>query len=95
MHQLDLDLQSAMDYIGLRHDRLAAAFLLAKDSLPSFGEDIDAQVAGYVYALGNAVRANDSWSFESQRYFGKEGLEIMEHRTVTLLPKKDTVGSKN
>lgn len=92
MHQLDLDLQSAMDYIGVLHDRLAGAFLLTKDRLPSFGPHIDAQVARYVHGLGNWVRANDQWSFESQRYFGTKGLEIIQHRTVQLLPKTTASG---
>jgi len=87
MHQFNTDVQGAMDYIGKFHDRLAGAFLLTKDRLPSWGEPIDSQVARYVHGLGNWVRANDQWSFESQRYFGTKGLEIMKHRVVKMLPK--------
>jgi hypothetical protein len=87
MHQFDTDVQGAMDYIGDLHDRLAGAFLLTKDRLPSWGEPIDSQVARYVHGLGNWVRANDQWSFESQRYFGTKGLDIMKHREVKMLPK--------
>ena len=89
MHQFDTDIQGAMDYIGEQHDGLAEAFLLNKDHLPSWGEPIDSQVARYVDGLGNWVRANDQWSFESQRYFGTEGLDILKHRAVKLLPKVD------
>ena len=87
MHQFDTDVQGAMDYIGGLHDRLAGAFLLTKDRLPSWGEPIDSRVARYVHGLGNWVRANDQWSFESQRYFGTKGLDIMKHREVKMLPK--------
>lgn len=87
MHQFDTDVQGAMDYIGNLHDRLAGAFLLTKDRLPSWGEPIDSHVARYVHGLGNWVRANDQWSFESERYFGTKGLDIMKHRVVKMLPK--------
>lgn len=92
MHELDTDIQGAMNHIGELHDCLVDAFLFAKDRLPSFGECVDAQVARYVHGLGNWVRAGDQWSFESQRYFGTKGLEIMEHRAVNLLPKVVTSG---
>lgn len=93
MHQNDTDVNGAMRWIGEFHDRLAKSFLLTKDRLPSWGEPIDSQVARYVHGLGNWVRANDQWSFESQRYFGTKGLEILNHRVVKLLPKlKPTAG---
>jgi hypothetical protein len=38
IHQFDTDISGAMDYIGKFHDRLAGAFLLTKDRLPSWGE---------------------------------------------------------
>ena len=87
MHERDVDLQGAMDYIGELHEGLVKSFLLAKDRLPSWGEPVDSQVARYVHGLGNWVRANYQWSFESQRYFGTKGLDIMKHRRVELLPK--------
>ena len=87
MHERDVDLQGAMDYIGELHEGLVKSFLLAKDRLPSWGEPIDSQVARYVDGLGNWVRANYQWSFESQRYFGTKGQDIMKHRRVEMLPK--------
>ena len=87
MHERDVDLQGAMDYIGELHEGLVKSFLLAKDRLPSWGEPVDSQVARYVHGLGNWVRANYQWSFESQRYFGTKGPDIMKHRRVELLPK--------
>ena len=32
-------------------------------------------------------RGIDCWSLEAERYFGTKGLEVKEHRRVTLLPK--------
>ncbi|KAH7322510.1 terpenoid synthase [Stachybotrys elegans] len=34
----------------------------------------------YAECLGNWVRANDQWSYESARYFGDRGLEVMKTR---------------
>ena len=42
----------------------------------------------YVDHVLNWVRANDSWNFESGRYFGSEGPRIQKERVVRLLPKR-------
>ena len=49
---------------------------------------LDADVAKYVDGIGSWVRANDQWSFESERYFGKRGPEIYRNRWMTLMPKE-------
>lgn len=69
------------------HAALENRFNVAYSSLPRFGGPLDLEFQSYVDGLGNWVRANDAWSFESARYFGNRGLEIMETRTVNLLPK--------
>lgn len=96
MHELNTDIPGAMKWVDEYHDKLAAKFLSSLKKVPSWGKIIDDQVAIYVDGLGNWVRANDSWSFESQRYFGKRGLEVQEDRWVNLLPKQpqdaDVVG---
>jgi Delta6-protoilludene synthase len=43
----------------------------------------------YTEGLGNWVRANDQWSFESARYFGSHGLEIMKTRVVMIGKKAE------
>ncbi|KAF8987968.1 terpenoid synthase [Cyathus striatus] len=78
MHQLQLDVQGAFDWIGKLHDQLVDKFL----------DDYRKVVARYVDDLGNWVRANDQWSFESQRYFGKDGLRVLSERTIEQLPKQ-------
>ncbi|EPE04338.1 terpenoid synthase [Ophiostoma piceae UAMH 11346] len=40
----------------------------------------------YVEGLGNWVRGNDQWSFESLRYFGKNGPQVQKTRLVELTP---------
>ncbi|KAJ7116265.1 terpenoid synthase [Mycena crocata] len=87
MVQFNLNLNAALKWISDFHDRLVDEFFLFVKNLPSWGDILDPQVAVYVEGLGNWVRANDCWSFESERYFGKGGLEIQVHRRVTLLPR--------
>ncbi|KAI0294470.1 hypothetical protein B0F90DRAFT_1757050 [Multifurca ochricompacta] len=65
-----------------------------ENKIPKFGEPVDEQLVQYSDGLGNWVRANDQWSFESERYFGKKGAEFRRTRRVRLLPKRcsDEVG---
>jgi Delta6-protoilludene synthase len=48
-------------------------------------------VQEYCWSLGQWVTANVKWSFKTPRYFGKDGLDIMKHRKVALLPKIDVL----
>lgn len=87
-HQLHCDLASAISWIAEYHDEVAANFLTLYHELPSTGSrDLDEKVLQYVWGLGNWVRANDCWSFESWRYFGTNGEEVMNTRLVKLLLK--------
>ncbi|EIM82223.1 terpenoid synthase [Stereum hirsutum FP-91666 SS1] len=87
MNELDTDVPRAMDWVAQRHTQLEREFFTALSELPTWGEPIDGWVKEYVYGLGNWVRANDQWSFESQRYFGTKGMEIMKSRWLSVLPK--------
>ncbi|KAH8817740.1 terpenoid synthase [Flagelloscypha sp. PMI_526] len=80
------DLEGAMNFVSDLHDRLLDTFLDTAKNLPSFGATIDAWLVRYIDGLGNWVRASDSWSFESWRYFKGEGLTIQRERRVELLP---------
>ncbi|KZV89536.1 terpenoid synthase [Exidia glandulosa HHB12029] len=83
--QYRLDLDGALQWLEDYHGHLVTGFLDGRAALPSFGGECDVGVTQYVEGLGNWVRANESWSFESQRYFGSQGLETQRHRRVELL----------
>ncbi|KAJ7798178.1 terpenoid synthase [Mycena leptocephala] len=87
MNQYQMGVQEAMNWISDLHDKLANDFLETWNDVPTFGGPVDREVRIYLDGLGNWVRANDTWSFESERYFGKQGVEIMRTRTVDTLPK--------
>ncbi|KAI9447576.1 terpenoid synthase [Lactarius indigo] len=85
-----IDIQSAMNWVNDRHKELEARFMeLYENKMPKFGEPVDTELTRYVDGIGNWVRANDQWSFETERYFGKEAAEVGRTRWVTLLPKED------
>ncbi|KAJ7650918.1 terpenoid synthase [Roridomyces roridus] len=88
MNQYRMDVQDAMNWIGDLHDKIVDEFMVTWRSFPTFGGPVDREIRTYLDCLGNWVRANDSWSFESERYFGKDGVEIMQKRSVGLLPKR-------
>lgn len=87
MRQFHMDAQEAMDYIGALHDELVDEFLQTWHAIPTFGGPLDREVRIYCDGLGNWVRGNDAWSFESQRYFGLQGPEIERTRKFRLLDK--------
>ncbi|KAJ7611371.1 terpenoid synthase [Mycena polygramma] len=94
MHQYNLEAQDAINWISDLHDNIADEFLQVWKTLPTFGGPIDREIRTYVDGLGNWVRANDQWSFESERYFGKKGLEVLGSRKIVQLPKFDIAAQK-
>ncbi|KAF8266732.1 terpenoid synthase [Lactarius quietus] len=89
MHQHKTDIKGAMNWVCDYHKELESKFMdLYETKIPKFGEPVDTELAQYVDGIGNIVRANYQWSFETERYFGKSGPEIEKTRWVTLLPKE-------
>ncbi|THU84488.1 terpenoid synthase [Dendrothele bispora CBS 962.96] len=95
MNQYDLDLPGAMKWIGEFHDGIAEKFLNTYKNLPDWGPVINPQIQRYVDGLGNWVRGNDSWSFESWRYFRGKGPEIEKIRWVELMPREEATITPN
>lgn len=91
MHELNLGVQGAVDYVGDLIMRRIDDYVGYKDQLPSFGPDVNNQVKTYVAGIEDLVIAVLHWSFDCERYFGPQHAEIKEHRVVTLLPV-DTSG---
>ena len=89
MRQNKTDIQGAMNWVHDYHKEVEAQYMnLYENKIPKFGEPVDTELARFADGIGNLVRANDQWNFESERYFGKKGLEIEKTRWVTLLPKE-------
>jgi hypothetical protein len=69
-------------------------FLEAMAAVPKWGEPIDSQVREYCDGLGNRVRTNYKWNFESERYFGTQSPEIQSKKCISLTLKDHLKDSK-
>jgi hypothetical protein len=88
MNERGLDLQSAVDLVGDLCKQSIDRFSNDRNNLPSWGAKIDKDVSVYVNGLANWIVGSLHWSFESERYFGKNGQDIKANRVVNLLPRR-------
>ena len=86
MNEKGIGLDGAIDWLAKYSDDVLSKFQAQRQMLPSWDPDMDRIVDEFVERLAYWIRGLDSCSFESRRYFGTKGLEIKEHRMVTLLP---------
>ncbi|KAH0584468.1 hypothetical protein H2248_010004 [Termitomyces sp. 'cryptogamus'] len=93
MHQKKIGLSEAVNWIGDHHSKLGQQFLNDLKHVPHFDKMIELDVKHYLDGLGNWVRANECWSFESHRYFGMSGREVQQSRKVVLLPRSAQICS--
>ncbi|KAI9435079.1 terpenoid synthase [Lactarius indigo] len=87
MNEKGVDLNGALDWFMQHHGDMFDKLLEQHQKLPSWGPDLDPVVARFTEGVARWMRGHDCWSFESQRYFGKGGVEIQKHRVVTLFPR--------
>ncbi|KIM36702.1 hypothetical protein M413DRAFT_77956, partial [Hebeloma cylindrosporum] len=86
MVEKDLDLQGAINELERYIARVMAEFLDNAASLSTWGEEMDRKAKAYLDGLAQWIRGNDSWSFETTRYFGQEGLNIQKTRVMKIPP---------
>ncbi|KIM41852.1 hypothetical protein M413DRAFT_27416 [Hebeloma cylindrosporum] len=84
MNEYRLDLRDALTWLGTYTDAIVSRFLSNIKQIPSWDPDTDRRVRTYVDGLGQWVRGNDDWSYESKRYYGNDGLSIREDRILKL-----------
>lgn len=81
--------QDAVDWVVAYHAALEQQFHALYEKLTggraAVASSRDNVLLSYANGLGNWVRANDQWSFESARYFGARGLEVKKTRAVELV----------
>lgn len=87
MREQGLDLQDAVDYSGQLCKSAIQRFEDNRAILPSWGEEVDRQVAIYIQGMQDLIVGTLHWSFDSARYFGKDGETVKRERFIKLLPK--------
>ena len=88
MHHHGMSLQEAVDFVGDLCKKSIDRFIEDRARLPSWGREIDEQVHTYVQGLADLIVGVLHWAFDSERYFGKDGLKIKKDRIVELAPFK-------
>lgn len=88
MKEKSIGLQEAADYTGRHFKNLLDQFLNCKANLPSFGPKWDPVVAHSIMAMEAWVVGNLEWSFDVQRYFGRQHSQIKQTLIVDLYPKR-------
>ncbi|KAI0125634.1 terpenoid synthase [Xylariales sp. AK1849] len=88
MKEFDTDIQGAIDWAAKIHAGLVQQFNQIVLTVPRWGGPVDLDVQTYVDGIAQWVGANVQWSFESERYFGKRGLEVKKTRILQLLPQR-------
>jgi Delta6-protoilludene synthase len=88
MEEYHLDLQQALYWLAGYASKLTSNILASIRTLPSssWGEKIDRAVMLYIDRVGRGIRGYDAWSYETKRYYGDDGLKVLECRKITLLP---------
>ena len=95
MEERKIPLQAALDDLALRAKSHIRRFLDNQSRLPliaaqlGWSAEIQERLQEYVDGLGQWVRGEDDWSFESARYHGREGKTIRETRLVRLYEKRN------
>ncbi|KAN0100103.1 Isoprenoid synthase domain containing protein [Tylopilus felleus] len=87
MKELGTDVNGAMLWVQDLHAKVEQRFHAAMAALPEWDEPLNSQVKEYCDGLGNWVRGNYEWNFESGRYLGNRGMVIKENRWMALMPK--------
>ncbi|KII89723.1 hypothetical protein PLICRDRAFT_562693 [Plicaturopsis crispa FD-325 SS-3] len=90
MKERGMDDQAAADYVGVYFAELMSVFVEGRKRLTTRGPLVDADVARCVDAMGHWVVGNLEWSFQSQRYFGRDAAEVKRTLVVHLLPENET-----
>ncbi|KAL4252933.1 Terpene synthase [Abortiporus biennis] len=78
MSEHHVDLVGAINWVEEYANDTKERFTTMRKNIPSFGRDVDAQLAIYLDGVANFVRGHDSWCFESERYFGKNALDKLD-----------------
>lgn len=65
MHESDVGLQAAIDILTEMLAQRVEDYIKLKNQLPSFGPDVDQELAKYLHALENFVQGTVLWYYLS------------------------------
>ncbi|KAH8762474.1 isoprenoid synthase domain-containing protein [Diaporthe sp. PMI_573] len=77
--------QEAFDTVGELLQERYQNWDVVEGQVRSWGEEVDTHVRKYIEAIKCVVKANLYWSFESERYLGRDAAEIRRTRKIRVL----------
>ncbi|KAI0538595.1 isoprenoid synthase domain-containing protein [Xylaria digitata] len=80
-----LQAQEAFDCIGNMLNSRYERWEKAIGAMPDSGDEVNKHVERYVRGVVDVVRANLYWSFNSERYLGKDGAVVRQTRCLQVL----------
>ena len=97
MAEYNLGVQDALNWLGTYTDGVISRFFSYLKAIPSWDPDTDRKVQMYIDGVGQWVRGNDDWSYETERYYGDDRLMVRKDRILKIsqrpnLPWLDLVG---
>ncbi|CAE6452046.1 unnamed protein product [Rhizoctonia solani] len=85
MEHENLGVEEAIAYVDGRIRERVDEYVSIKKNLPSFGPDLDEQVASYIQGIEYFVQGFIEWSFITPRYFGDDAKRVRETGIVNLV----------
>lgn len=85
MNEHNIDLQAALYWLAGYATRTVARFMSDRAKLPFYGPELDAAINTFIDRMGRCVRGCDAWSYETERYYGKNGLMVQNTRKAVLM----------
>ncbi|KAN0079854.1 Isoprenoid synthase domain containing protein [Tylopilus felleus] len=82
MHERNVGLQAAIDILTEMLSQRVEDYVELKKQLPSFGSDVDRELARYLHALENFVQGTVLWYYLSPRYF--RGIDVTNRENLVV-----------
>ncbi|KAF5358647.1 hypothetical protein D9758_007706 [Tetrapyrgos nigripes] len=87
MHRDQIPLQAAVERVGDICRDAIDRYNKWRRKLPSWGPEIDSDVARYADGLADWMVGVMHWSFETERYFGRQAKIVKKEQVVRLYPR--------
>jgi 5-epi-alpha-selinene synthase len=78
-YQQQCSLNEAIEYAVEMHNQEIRTLLNLEASLPSFGEEGDAEITKYLSGIHDWIRGNFDWSKKTERYNSLENLDLVKY----------------
>jgi 5-epi-alpha-selinene synthase len=76
--QQNISITQALKLAGEMHNQEVLAMILLEKTMPSFGKELDSEIAKYILGMHAWIRGNFDWYFKSGRYDTLEKVELVK-----------------